>query len=349
MPELPAHALYEVLIRVEDSNSGVLSLVCTSWRSVVKGCPHLTAATLVRQLLGRVIMQDLSQDPPVVDIVSHLSQSFNWESEATVALGYACHNGLTDVVELLLTKGAKLDGDGHDNDDDDDNDADDDVADDDDDEEAATAADDDGDDDNGDDDGDDRDDGDDGDDDGDKEVDSSKGCSPLYLTCRRGHISVARMLVGRGATVQPGDSWRGKGPQGRSALHAACEGGYPDIAKLLLESGADVNYADGRTASPLHIACTVYPGMNEMNTVTTSPSQFASMAVTWYQGEAEVQAAAKSCNADRVALVALLVVHGADVSKLDGRGLSPLYLACSHGLLGVVELLVSHGVDVNLE
>jgi ankyrin repeat protein len=60
---------------------------------------------------------------------------------------------------------------------------------------------------------------------------------------------------------------RGEGPQGRSALHAACEGCYPDVANLLLEKGADVNFSDDdEQVTPLHIACTVFPGRNEMNT-----------------------------------------------------------------------------------
>jgi ankyrin repeat protein len=53
--------------------------------------------------------------------------------------------------------------------------------------------------------------------------------------------------------------------------------------------------------------------------------------------------------ADRVALVALLVTEGANVTKKDGgeQGNSLLYLACWHGLVGVVELLISQGVDIN--
>jgi hypothetical protein len=110
MEDLPAHALTEVLIRVDDPNIRVLSLVCTSWRSEVKGSPHLRAAILVRQLRGRVLVKALSQDPPLVDIVHHLPQEYVWKRDRALALVYACHKGLTDVVELLLVKGAKVDG-----------------------------------------------------------------------------------------------------------------------------------------------------------------------------------------------------------------------------------------------
>jgi hypothetical protein len=280
MEELPAHALFEVLIRVQDPSIVALTLVCTSWRNVFKGSPHLRAAILVRQLRGRVLVKALSQDPPLLDIVNNLPEEFYWKSEVTEALGIACQKGLTDVVELLLMKGAEVDG--------------------------------------------------------------SRRCSPLYVACRRGHVAVARILIQHGATVTPENSWRGKGPEGRSALHAACEGDYPDVAKLLLVNGADVNYADERRISPLHMACTVYPDRNEMNTVITSPSPFALMAATFYEDEVGVQSAVGACNADRVALVALLLAAHADVNKLDGGGMSPLYLACRNGLVCVEELLISY-------
>jgi ankyrin repeat protein len=85
-----------------------------------------------------------------------------------------------------------------------------------------------------------------------------------------------------------------------------------------------------------------------MSTVTTTPSQYASMTGEGY--------AVGACSADRLALVALLLAEGADVdvidvggwNELDCGGVSPLSLACSHGLVDAVELLISRGVDINL-
>jgi ankyrin repeat domain-containing protein 17 len=196
------------------------------------------------------------------------------------ARDHACHKGLTDVVELLLMKGAEVDGSG--------------------------------------------------------------AWSPLYLACRRGHIAVAKLQIGKGATVKP--EFYGA-LNLSSSLHAAYEGGYPDVAKLLLDNGADVNRDDFRLVKPLHQACTVNPYRNEMNTVTSSPSEYALIALS-YQDEVAVGA----CSTERVALVALLLAENADMKMVDGvyPPMSPLSLACRHGLVGVVELLISHGVDVNL-
>jgi hypothetical protein len=110
MDELPAHALSEVLIRVQDPSIRVLSLVCTSWRSLIEGSPHLMVAILVQQLRGTILVKALSQDPPLIDIVQHLPRDFYWDIEVTEALDHACHKGLTEVVELLLMKGAEVEG-----------------------------------------------------------------------------------------------------------------------------------------------------------------------------------------------------------------------------------------------
>jgi ankyrin repeat protein len=240
----------------------------------------------VRQLLGRVLVKALSQDPPLVDIVNHLPQDFDWMSEITESLDHACHKGLTEVVELLLMRG--------------------------------------------------------------DEVDDSSGYLPLYFACRRGHIAVARLLIEHGFTVTPGYSWRSKGPWDRSALHAAFEGGYPDVAMLLLENGAGVKCNGWEMVKALHIACTLYPRRKEMNTISTTPSQYASMAATWYEDIVGVKPTVRACSTARVALVALLVAEGADVNMLDGGGMSLMSLACRHGLVGVAELLICHGEDINL-
>jgi hypothetical protein len=110
MEELPAHELFEVMNRVQEPNIQVLSLVSTSWRSLIRDSPHLRTAILVRQFRGRVLVKALSQDPPLLDIVHHLPKDFDWESAFAEALVHACHKVLTDVVELLLMKGADVDG-----------------------------------------------------------------------------------------------------------------------------------------------------------------------------------------------------------------------------------------------
>jgi hypothetical protein len=218
MEKLSAEVLSEVLIRVQDSDIRTLSLVRRSWRSLISENADLQAAILVGQLQGRILVKALSEDPPLVDILYHLPKDFDWDREATEALGLACHKGLLGVVELLLMKGAVVDG--------------------------------------------------------------GSGSSPLYSSCRRGHIAVAKTLIEHGASVMPEASGiDGARPVFWSALHAACEGGYPDIAKLLLESGADVICADQRWPAPLHVACTFHPDMDVMNTTILSlQEEFATSA-----------------------------------------------------------------------
>jgi ankyrin repeat protein len=117
---------------------------------------------------------------------------------------------------------------------------------------------------------------------------------------------------------------------------------------------------DSQRTTPLHLACTMCYDRNEMNThssrgvvvvvntVTTTPKQFASMAATLFKDVEDVQSEVGACSIYRVALIALLVAEGADMNMFHGGGMSPLSLACRHGLIGVVELLLGHGVDINL-
>ena len=54
---------------------------------------------------------------------------------------------------------------------------------------------------------------------------------PLHLACRRGKLTITRILVERGgANINRGD-----GLLDRSPLHLACEGGQKDLVKYLIE------------------------------------------------------------------------------------------------------------------
>ena len=91
-------------------------------------------------------------------------------------------------------------------------------------------------------------------DDGDKEegVDArlirKQTLSPLYAACEKGHVDAARLLLDKGAEVNPADE------DGATPLFIACQEGHVDAARLLLDNGAEVDRAtnDGRT--PLSIA-----------------------------------------------------------------------------------------------
>jgi ankyrin repeat protein len=175
-------------------------------------------------------------------------------------------------------------------------------------------------------------------------VDGSSSCSTLSLACRSGHIAVAMMLIENGAKIEgrrDGGHRAKVGPYRRSALHASCEGGYPGVAKLLMESGARVNYVDKVCMAPIHMACIPYPGRNEVN---TNPPSHASSIGLGYPPVAKVGV---EVSAYRGALVALLMVEGADVNTMNRDERTPLSLACRYGLVDAVEAMISHVANIN--
>lgn len=85
---------------------------------------------------------------------------------------------------------------------------------------------------------------------------NSSGFTALHVSCQHGHIAVAKILVGAGAHLEATTT------VGSTPLHQAAENGHPSVIKMLTEAGADVNSRRWapRTAgptfgeTPLHLA-----------------------------------------------------------------------------------------------
>ena len=57
------------------------------------------------------------------------------------------------------------------------------------------------------------------------------------MACQKGHESTARLLLGKGATVDLA------GKMGKTPLFMACQNGHESTARLLLGKGATVDLA----------------------------------------------------------------------------------------------------------
>lgn len=71
--------------------------------------------------------------------------------------------------------------------------------------------------------------------------------TPLHWASRRGHTTVARLLIEHGADVNAQDR------NSDAPLHLACTHDRPDIVWLLLEKGADVDARNVWGTTPLHL------------------------------------------------------------------------------------------------
>jgi ankyrin repeat protein len=140
------------------------------------------------------------------------------------------------------------------------------------------------------------------------------GATPLTLAALGGHLETARLLIERGASVNPMSD-------DGSALLMAAWGGHEPMVQLLLQAGADVNLASASGETPLMAAA--YKG-------------FAAIAELLLGHGADVNAQTSRGTTDFVNISPPVC------------GESALHLAAAEGHRRVVELLLTHGASKTL-
>ena len=79
---------------------------------------------------------------------------------------------------------------------------------------------------------------------------SSDGFAPLHLAAFFGYPEVVRLLLARGAGMNP----VARNPMKVQPLHSAAADGHGEVARLLVEAGAEVNARQEGGWTPLHAA-----------------------------------------------------------------------------------------------
>ncbi|KAJ5364696.1 uncharacterized protein N7496_010409 [Penicillium cataractarum] len=179
------------------------------------------------------------------------------------------------------------------------------------------------------------------------------GLTPLHYAAFEGHEDIMRLLISIGADVDNmGLDCMDIAAQ--TPLMEAARGGQYAAAKMLLEMGANVNQGDGRGMSPLQYAARAGVGeplreseYHLANFICNQPGP------GWYFDGHGYQAPHKSGKSgDYLAIVKLLVAHGADPNKEhddhygEFQG-GPLYCAAWSGATEIVQFLIDLGADVN--
>src|SRR6266852_7417022 len=72
--------------------------------------------------------------------------------------------------------------------------------------------------------------------------------TPLHVAAVKGKLEVIRLLIERGAEVDPCDMW------GWVPLHFATRFGYLEVSRVLIDHGANVNARDQDHWTPIHLS-----------------------------------------------------------------------------------------------
>uniref|UniRef100_A0A5S6QMX6 ANK_REP_REGION domain-containing protein n=1 Tax=Trichuris muris TaxID=70415 RepID=A0A5S6QMX6_TRIMR len=165
----------------------------------------------------------------------------------------------------------------------------------------------------------------------------NNGWVPLHYASCNGHLGACALLCSHHAeTVDLNDNG------GRTPLMLAVEEGHLDVAKCLLQFGASPfkPSLDGRTA--LHLASS--SGSSELCYMLVSQSAGINVDVFDIEGRTSLYYAVLEEHAD---IVELLLSFGCDPSMADLHGRTPLHVASWLGNSFIAELLLRHGANVD--
>ena len=130
--------------------------------------------------------------------------------------------------------------------------------------------------------------------------------SPLAAAAFRGNDRIVELLLSRGADPDHVDA------TGKTPLIYAAARGFALVVRRLLDAGADAKARYGNDLTVL----------------------------MWAAGHEDGVGAAAA-----IAVVALLIAHGAAIDAADNRGRTALMIAAERGDAAVVETLIMHGAD----
>ncbi|KAJ5248263.1 hypothetical protein N7497_008324 [Penicillium chrysogenum] len=157
----------------------------------------------------------------------------------------------------------------------------------------------------------------------------------LYMASHLGNPDIVLSILERGADINYNHKWHG------TALYRACRSGHPKVVKILLENGANVNIGDRGYGSALLAAST-------HNCPDIVIDLLKKDADTDYNNQKYGTALRMASGHGWQNVVEVLLAHGADPNiRGTEYGSSPIQVASFFGHQGAVEELLKHGADVN--
>ncbi len=161
-----------------------------------------------------------------------------------------------------------------------------------------------------------------------------EGLTPLILASNSGYADIVKLLLASGANVDAAER------QGRTALIQSAQNGELDIVEMLLEYHAGVNKVDKRNITSLTVASE--QGFTDV--VRLLLRKGADVAVAMDSGKTALMQASQCGHSD---IVTLLLESGARLNSSDNDGVTALFIASERGHTETVRLLLAAGADVN--
>lgn len=172
--------------------------------------------------------------------------------------------------------------------------------------------------------------------------------TPLRLAALHGHLRIVRLLVEKGAEVNP------KNHSVSSPLMLASGSGFQSIMSYLVEKGADVNYTSSDGSTPLSSAV----DGNHASAVEfllahgAKPDVLSSVpfVLAFKATPQQIHGGTplhRAVGGDSPAITLLLLNAGASVAATNVQGYTPLHLAAMLGRTNLCALLLDHGAAID--
>ena len=160
------------------------------------------------------------------------------------------------------------------------------------------------------------------------------GRTPLHMCCSIGTrgMPIARIILRFGCHMNVRTKY-----EGWTALYWAVSIGHPGLVDLLLNHGADSNIPSRDGISPLH-CCILSTCKQEILKALINHGADIEAISDQNQGQGALHLAVMK---GRMGAIQLLLNKGADCTKRDNCGRSPLDLACHYDQLGALKILLS--------